>query len=499
MTKKIFYNIKNKCENITENLKNNSDRYKFIIKPFWIITIIYIIAISTIIRADFNYVDDLGRVAEGYRGWSNFSRYLSSLFSIFIHTGFYLTDISPIPQLLAVCILAISSVMVLYVYKNEKKFSAWDIIAIIPLGLSPYFLECLSFKYDAPYMALSVFASVLPLLFINKKSIIYSIVTILCTLGMCMTYQASSGIFIMLVLLLFLKKWNEGECFKKSFKFLMISSISYVVGLLVFKLFILNPVENYISTSMLPLNNLIPGTLKNLYKYFAIIKSDFKKEWIVLIALMFMSFIYIFVCNSKRKKHIAFLASVLVLGLMAILSFGVYSILEEPIFRPRSMYGFCIFISLIGVAISTTKKAYLSKIIVTILSWTFIVFAFTYGNALKIQDEYMKFRVNLVVEDLNDIEIFVTDNIKNVQIKGTIGKTPILENMPQDYELLNRLVPIQFGGTYWEGYYFYNYLDLKNVVQDYSKDLTTYNLPVLKDTMYHRIKGNDENILIELK
>ena len=41
---------------------------------------------------------------------------------------------------------------------------------------------------------------------------------------MCMTYQASSGIFLMLVLLIGLKKWNECENIKE-----VVSKIGKVV------------------------------------------------------------------------------------------------------------------------------------------------------------------------------------------------------------------------------------------------------------------------------
>ena len=64
-------------------------------------TLVYFIGIIAIIRANFYYIDDLGRSVEGYRGWENFSRYLSNFFSLFIHGGFYLTDISPLPQIIA--------------------------------------------------------------------------------------------------------------------------------------------------------------------------------------------------------------------------------------------------------------------------------------------------------------------------------------------------------------------------------------------------------------
>lgn len=502
MINEFITTVKNKWEQrkeLEEKLRNKLKEYKFLVKPFLIISIIFAIGIISIIRANFYYIDDLRRAAEGYAGWNNFSRFASTFLSTYIHADKYLTDISPLPQLLAVFIMALASIIILYVYKEEKKFSFWDIIAIIPLGLSPYFLECFSYKYDAPYMAIAVFSSVFPLLF-RKKKYIYSIITILCTLLMCMTYQAASGIFLMFVLLISLKNWNRGDSLKETFKFLMTSIINYLIGLLIFKLFIMKPINTYVSNQIFDLAKLIPGALKNFEKYLNTLKTDFKEEWLILVGLIMASFIYVFVRDSKRKKYIALPVNVMVLIMMSLLSFGMYPILKKTLYEPRAMIGFGAFIALMAVVIASSKKAYLSKIVVFILSWMFFVFGFTYGNALEAQGEYTDFRINLVIEDLNDLEVFKTDKIKSTQISGTIGKAPILNNMPKDYNILNRLVPVLFQERWiWGEYYFYNYFGMKKVAQDRSSDYSTLNLPVLKDTIYHTIKGDDTHILIILK
>ena len=500
MINEFIANVKNKWEQrkeLQENLKNKLKEYTYLIKPFLIISIIFAIGIISIVRANFYYIDDLRRAAEGYAGWNNFSRFASTFLSTYIHADKYLTDISPLPQLLAVFIMALASIIILYVYKEEKKFSFWDIIAIIPLGLSPYFLECFSYKYDAPYMAIAVFSSVFPLLF-RKKKYIYSIITILCTLLMCMTYQAASGIFLMFVLLISLKNWNRGDSLKETLKFLIISIINYLIGLIIFKLFIMKPINTYVSNEMFPLAELIPGALQNFEKYLNILKTDFKEEWLILIGMMVVSFIYIFVRDTKRKVYIALPINIIVLVMICLLSFGMYPVLTKPLYEPRAMIGFGAFIALMGVAISTSKKVYLSKIIVFILSWMFFVFGFTYGNALEAQSEYTDFRINLVIEDLNDLEIAKSDKNKWIQISGSIGQAPILRNMPKDYNILNRLVPILFQGNWiWGEYYFYNYFNLRNVTLVRGIDMT--NLPVLKDSMYHTIKGDDTHIFIILK
>lgn len=108
-------------------------------KPFIILAFIYCLGIVSIIRANFNYIDDLGRVSDGYRGWMNWSRYISEGFSVLIHTDSRLMDISPLSQILACLILAFASVILIYVFTEKEQISKWNILAVLPLGLSPYF------------------------------------------------------------------------------------------------------------------------------------------------------------------------------------------------------------------------------------------------------------------------------------------------------------------------------------------------------------------------
>jgi hypothetical protein len=141
------------------------------------------------------------------------------------------------------------------------------------------------------------------------------------------------------------------------------------------------------------------------------------------------------------------------------------------------------------------------KVPVVSFSWILLVFAFTYGNALYTQKEYTDFRINQVIEDLNDLDVFNTGEKMTVQISGSIGYSPIIANMPQNYQMLNRLIPITFrtSSWTWAGYGFYHYYGLKNVISNGAIDLTTYDLPIIEEHMYHTIRGKDNYILIELK
>src|SRR5699024_10528602 len=121
-------------------------------KSLCILTGIFLVGISAILKANFNYIDDMGRIADGYRGWNNFSRFVSTSLSVMIHANDHLADISPLTQLIAVLILSLSGIILLYIVYERKAFSFSELLALIPIGLNPYFLECISYKFDAPYM-----------------------------------------------------------------------------------------------------------------------------------------------------------------------------------------------------------------------------------------------------------------------------------------------------------------------------------------------------------
>ena len=481
------------------DLNEMKENWVQIRKPFVCLLVIYLLGISAILRANYNYRDDFGRVFEGYHGWSNFSRYLTVILSNFIHADTYLTDISPFPQILAACIMALCGVLVICILTGKKKISLWSVIAVIPMGLSPYFLECFSYKYDAPYMALAVAAGILPLLFWEKGVIPYVIATLIGMLAMCTTYQAAAGIYPMLVILVAFRSWNSGKKIKEVLRFAVISAVSYVVGIMVFRLFIMTPFENRnaVSSSMV---TSVGQIVKNYKEYISYITSDLKSWWLLLAALIVAAFLFKAVVDSEQNKVLSLLLALASVLLCALVEFGVYPLLTAPSYHPRSLLGFGMFLAFFGVSAISEQKTYLAKAMCLCLSYCFFAFSFTYGNALAEQLRYTNFRIETVIDGMNGLEVFQNDEMKVVQLEGNIGQSPVIDNMPQNYDILNRLVPDTFGGGWkWREYYFYQYFDFKNVTEDSSIDLKDYDLPVLKDTMYYTIKGENNYVLIELK
>ncbi|MEE1218835.1 MAG: glucosyltransferase domain-containing protein [Ruminococcus sp.] len=470
-------------------------------KQLLILFAIYCIGIVPIIRANFNYIDDIARVNYGYNLTGDFSRYFSTFCANFIHGNTWLTDISPLPQIIAVFVLAFTGIVVIDIFSEllSKKDSCnlLAVISLVPLGLSPYFLQCLSYKYDAPYMALSVFAAVAPIVYYKNTAIKYGLAVFAGTIVVCTTYQASSGIFPILTILLALFMWIKKDNIKNILTFVFTSLCGYASGLIVFKYLLMTPNDSSFISSKFSVSTII----KNISTYFDYIFKDFTIIWLLLIVLIVVSFIIILVSLSKQNRIATALLAVVSISLMLILSFGAYLILENPSVEPRAMYGVTVLVSLLSVSVALTNKIAFGKAVTFLLSWLFFVFAFTYGNALNVQKEYTDFRIEQAISDLKDIEVLNNENSVSVQVEGTVDFAPSVNEMINNYKVLERLVPVLFS----DGRYTYkgdvqlinNYY--LNITREDSSDLTELNLPVIKDTKYHTIKASDQHILIELK
>jgi len=481
--------------------------FRSFLKPSLLLSVVYFLGILTIIRANVLYGDDIGRSAEGFRRWYNWSRYASEFLSIFIHGDTNLTDISPLPQLLTVIILSISSLLLVYVI-GKKKITAVRLLASIPLGLSPYFLECLSFRFDAPYLALSILASVVPFLFIARRKA-FLFVSVVSLLIMCMTYQAASGIYIMIVLVLCFQYWNSREKTNKEIiSFLGITAFAFCFALLFFKFFIVRPIgldaERYVTTTVFPLSNIIPGVLGNIKEYAMTINRDLGMIWKTGIAIVLLFFITKSIYSSAQKKILSFFISILVIVLSSFLSFGVYYLLEAPLFEPRAFVGFGVFLAIVCIYVVSDYKK-IASIVVLALNWCFLVFAFSYGNAFADQARYAEFRITILLHDLGGLYPNAGREDLSIQLKNSIDYTPIVKNIAKHYPVIERLIPTRLleNGAWYDYYYleYFNYISVKmtNYAVGAYTDFNTLDLPVVLDSYYHTIQSDGKHILIILK
>lgn len=511
-------------------MKGYGREYKYLLKPFLVIFLVYLVGISAILIANVHYADDIARTNYGYAGWSAFSRYTSTILSHGIHADNYLTNIAPLPQIMAAAILGVSSVIMVCVVSGKeefkKKWNKWilKLIAVIPLGLCPYMLECLSYQYDAVYMALSVFLAVMPLMFYHAERWKFVLASIVGIIGVCTTYQASIGIYPMLVIFVAMKDWGLGkEKNKEIIKSILVVGVVFLVTLVVFQKIIMAPRDVYVSNELPGIGEFVPSLISHLGHYFELLISDFRTLWLVLMIIMAALFVVLYTMRSKRNKILAFVVGVIGLALMVVSTYLLYAALDKPLYTTRAMYAVGALIAIVGIYIvsggiakrydktvtnkETDVKLKLSikinevvlAVPVVVLAWCFFSFGFTYGNALHEQDNFRNMQIDMVIADLN--EILSDGEVRKIQAVGQIEFAPVIQHMPEkNYLLLRRLLKSSYGTDVpWMAYRLTEASGLNSLVYDPNVDLTNKDLSVLKDTALYIIYGDSENILVRFK
>lgn len=490
---------------IPGKLRRGLDRCRKYLVPLGILSAVYVFGISAILRANFNYIDDFQRAYGGGAGWDMASRYLSNYIATILHADRFLSDISPLPQVTACIFLAAASVCTLRLVTGRSRYTFWEYAAVVPLGLSPYMLECLSFKYDSPYMALSVLASVAPLLAMNARWWTLALSTGLGTLVMCNTYQAASGILPMFTVLLAFVQWQQGRSWRRILRFVAAAAAGYCAGMLIYKVFIVSPPQvDYASSDLPPASTFLPTVIGNFKTYYSQFLSDFDPKWLALIALLGAAFLWTAFWDCGRNRVVSLLLAAAVIALTALLAFGVYPLMSWPLIRPRTMYGVCVGLAFLAVYVAASRKGPPVQVVCLALSWCFFVFSFTYGNALYAQKTYTEFRMEEVIDGLKatDSDLFTSSDTVILDINGSIGYAPALRPTMERFPLLRGLVPATLDEHTWINYYClatYYGLPAMNWTADSSLDLTEFGLPLLDDTLFHTIYGNKYFLLIELK
>ena len=184
-------------------------------------------------------------------------------------------------------------------------------------------------------MALSVFFSVIPLLLSHKKWYIYVSGIMVCIIAMSSSYQASSGIFPMLVIVLGIRRWIRGEKLGEVCRFYLISAGGFLLGLLMYRTFFMKELNAYATTAMAPWSELISSAIANYKRYIVHFLQGFNLEWLAVAFAICICFLWTAVRCSRQNKLLTFVLVGLGMIVMFALAFGVYPFLMEPLFYPR--------------------------------------------------------------------------------------------------------------------------------------------------------------------
>ncbi len=475
-------------------------------KWFLAIATVLTIACLALMRANFYYMDDQGRVVDGHMGWLGFSRYTTTLGAGALQMGSYMADLSPLTTLLAIAIMAVAGLIIIHTIKViifKKEIKWWDVLAVAIMGLSPYFMGCFSYKFDAPFMALSVLASVIPFIFYKKSRWGFYGSVVIGTMVMCTTYQASSGIFPMMVVVVAAAEWAQGARWKELWKLVLGSGVTYLITVIIFKEFLMIPQTLYVSNEVFGLGELVPGVINNLGRYYRLVISDARWIWLLFGSVIVGEFVVVFTVKTQRNKLGALATALGVVALLGTMAFGLYIALVMPLTEMRAMYGIGVALTLLAVMVSSMAEKWVLKVPAVVLTYNFVIFATTYGNMLTIQDTEAKFRAEAIAMDLAELPAMQTDEATFVKVYGGIQQSKAIRQWTEKTGAgaLARLVPVQMRGDgwIWGQFYLFNNLELKTAIlveEDVEID-ASWEKAV--SNLYHDIYTKDDQVVVYIK
>jgi len=497
------------CKKLFRIRKENIEKYRFLIKPSIIVSVILCLSIITIIRANFVYKDDMQRIVTGYTGYTRESRYLAEYVMAFFEMDGYFADVSPVPQLTGMIIMGITSVLVWHFLTEKKKAGFLDIAAILSFTLTPYFLENVSFKYDSPQHAAATFFAVLPLFYSRRNTRDYAAIVVISSIIMCSFHQAPMGLFPSLVIAKAFIDWNLDKKSIRDIKEPVLkSAISYLAGLLIYRIFLTKKIvrgtfQGQIcdNTAILPLNELIPGIFKNYKLFLERLKYDLEPLWIILIIIMCICFIALSIKASKQKKSYATVVTILTFLLLSALSFGSYPLLEWPLMDPRHLYSICYYVGIVSIITICTydTKYIVPRATAIVMAVSFFMLSIKYGNALYYQEQYTRFRLESAVKDLAKLRVFDEYDEANILVLGNTGYSTEVTSMKNT--MLLRLIPTMFNDHYasWCATGLCNQFGLNVIIPADTSTIQKENMDLVEDNFYHSIYIKNDNIIIELK
>ncbi|MGI5096008.1 glucosyltransferase domain-containing protein [Treponema socranskii] len=475
-------------------IKNNK-------KYLFTIFFLYLFGYITILRANFwnKAIDDLARQIEGSREWMNWYRYISEIGSIFLHTSKQLIDIAPLTQMIASFFVALASFFIIHIF--NKRFTYFSCIASLPVGLFPYFLSNLSYRYDSPYMAFALLVSIIPFLFIEDKTTFIT-TSVLCLFFMCTSYQSASGIYIfMSMLCVFKMLTGNKKTLQEIVKTTVICVLCYGLTLFIFsKTFIPKPDYEVYADEAINIFCLVPNTITYIENLLSQLGGTPIFYFSMAVLILFIVHSYI---NTNINKFLSAFLCFILLIISIPFTFGSYLALEKPLYSARAFIGIGVFIGCISVILldctnSTSNKFLnLSKLVTFCFSWCLFAFSFAYGNAQADQKNYIQFRTTLLLKDLSEV---IKDTDKDVELLfvSDIGHSRTVQNLIEVYPIAKELIDI--GLTSHRSSEFvlqsYNFCELKaGTNNDFRRD----DLPVLIDNQYNKIQGSGNQYLITFK
>jgi len=408
-----------------------------------------------ILRADRYCNDDLLRALSGNYGWNNNGRHLANLLMRTLQfNGQRLVDISPLPQLAAIGILAWTGVLIARRYAIASPWLA--VLIAFPLGAQPFYLENLSYKFDAPCMALAMLCAVWPLLTVKRTHSAYllGIASLLASLSL---YQPAITVFLIFTILEFaVDQANKAEL-RPLLTQILLRAAQALIAVTVYRWLFEPAIKDWIRDhgTLASGSSVWPVISSNARAFSDFTMRAFHPRWIALFAPfailaaalpVVIGLRQVFAYRDQRSMwQIVLLAvAITLLPMAAVLcAVGPMLLLVQPVLMPRVMLGIgallCAALLAMNKALQKwpgSQRWQLANAGVWALGM--VVYANAYANAAGAQKRYED---SIAMQIANDLaEVTVDRQSHYLLLSGSAGLAPVTMHAANQFPLIRSLV-----------------------------------------------------------
>ena len=467
---------------------------------------IYLLALFAIEKTNFPYLDDVNRQVNGQAGFGiAYSRWVSEYFSWIVQGSRHLTDAGLASSLMTGTFLSVASLLAVYTL-NHRQLKPIPLIVSTLIGLNPWYLQSLSFRFDAPYMALSILFSILPFLWWGKNPLLFFSFSFLGVLGVCNSYQSSSGIYIVMVLAFLYQELLQNKPFIKEIKKALLAMLAYILAMVADLMIVSFNPEISERGDMIKVAKLtkFPETIAtNISKYFSIIIKDSATHWLYLALVLLVVFILSSLAFANISPVKTFLYTVAYLILGAVLSYGIFLIFEKNLaeLEPRYSYGFGVFVAITLIMLS--QKSWpnfwgtAKNLLILWFAFYVLYFPFVYAVALADQKDSFE-RQSIMLA--NDLRPLVNKERTHVYVNRFFYESRIVKSDAKDYPIITRLVPKNNSLIWTNRMLFGRYSQLNVTINQFSfTDFYKADKKVPLKTPTYKIYTNKNQIFIQMK
>lgn len=419
------------------------------------------------------YIDDLIRSLNGNTDWLANGRPLAELFMSVLFFGNKMIDISPIPQFISLLVVGITITLLSARYFKDRYLVG--VLVFLPLWVSPFFLQNISYKYDAALMALSVFFAVISFCYEDKKTsrvFVYAVLSSFVSLNL---YQPSINLFLIFIVIDFIYNSSKGR-YEESMKRALTYSTAFILSNIVYVIIIprLFVQGEYSSDhSQIDLSGTMISTIKyNFLSFYYIIKTSLPKSFLLsltpAILISITAIINIFIVENKNpplKKILIILLATIALLASLVAVVGPMILLKTPTLAPRTLVGFSALLCLLLFCCSLlkTKKTslYLWAIIIPIAYMYEISYA--YYNSLANQNRFEQVVISNISKDISEFNGSIHNEIA---LNGRVPLSPENKLSTSTFPILEFLIPRTLNNSeFWASIQLEHY----GIKMDYTK------------------------------